>query len=166
VYFPRIVVPISMVLSNLITFAVQFLQFGVVTILYALAGTALQVNAWVAVLPILLVMLAGLGLGFGIIISSLTTRYRDLQYLVTFGTQLLMFATPVIYPLSSVPERYRWLVAANPLTPIVETFRFALLGAGTVSISHLVYSGIVTIVVLTCGMLTFNRIERTFMDTV
>jgi len=166
VYFPRIVVPLSMVLSNLVTFAVQFLQFGVIAILYALGGTQLHLNGWVAALPILLVMLAGLGLGFGIIISSMTTRYRDLQYLVSFGTQLLMYSTPVIYPLSSVPVRYRWLVAANPLTPIVETFRFALLGAGTVSIGHLLYAGIVTILVLTCGMLTFNRIERTFMDTV
>jgi len=166
VYFPRIVVPISMVLSNLITFAFQFVLFALTAALYALGGTTLHVNAWVAVLPLLLVMLAGLGLGFGIIVSSMTTRYRDLQYLVAFGTQLLMFASPVIYPLSSVPARYRWLVAANPLTPILETFRYALLGAGSVSAAHLAYAGIVTIVVLTCGMLTFTRIERTFMDTV
>jgi lipopolysaccharide transport system permease protein len=110
--------------------------------------------------------MAGLGLGFGIIVSSLTTRYRDLQFLVTFGVQLWMFATPVIYPLSQVPERYRWIILANPMTPIVESFRYAFLGAGTVDVMHLLYSFGFMIVVLLIGILIFNRVERTFMDTV
>jgi lipopolysaccharide transport system permease protein len=110
--------------------------------------------------------MAGLGLGFGIIVSSLTTRYRDLQFLVNFGVQLWMYATPVIYPLSQVPEKYRWIILANPMTPILETIRYAYLGAGLVSGTHLLYSFFAMIVVLIIGILIFNRVERTFMDTV
>jgi lipopolysaccharide transport system permease protein len=111
-------------------------------------------------------MMAGLGLGFGIIVSSLTTRYRDLQYLVTFGVQLLMYATPVVYPLSTVSGKFRWLILANPMTPIVESFRLAFLGAGTVDGWHLLYSAAFMLVVLLIGILVFNQVERTFMDTV
>ncbi len=111
-------------------------------------------------------MMAGLGLGFGIIVSSLTTRYRDLRFLVAFGVQLWMYATPVIYPVSSIPEPFQMLIQANPITPIVETFRYAYLGAGTVNIPNLLYSAGFMLVVLTIGILLFNRIEATFMDTV
>jgi lipopolysaccharide transport system permease protein len=111
-------------------------------------------------------MLAGLGLGFGIIVSSMTTRYRDLRFLVSFGVQLWMYATPVIYPVSSIPERFRPLIQANPLTPIVETFRYAYLGGGEVNILNLLYSFGFMLVVLIVGILIFNRIEATFMDTV
>ena len=110
--------------------------------------------------------MAGMGLGFGIIVSSLTTRYRDLRFLVSFGVQLWMYATPVIYPVSAVPEQLQPLIRLNPLTPIVESFRYAYLGAGTVSTPSLIYSGVFTLIVLLIGVLLFNRTEATFMDTV
>ncbi|MDI9569381.1 MAG: ABC transporter permease [Pseudomonadota bacterium] len=166
VYFPRLTVPFSILLSNLITLLIQFLLFLAFMIYFSFSGADVQPNATILLLPILLVLMAGLGLGFGIIISALTTRYRDLQFLVTFGAQLWMYITPVVYPLSSVPESYRWLVLANPMTSIVETFRFAFLGAGVVEIMHLLYSLAFMIVVMLTGFLIFNRVERTFMDTV
>ena len=110
--------------------------------------------------------MAALGLGLGIIVSSLTTKYRDLQVLVTFGVQLLMFATPVIYPVSMVSQQYRWLILANPMAALVETFRYAFLGAGTFDLWHLCYSAGVTLVILCIGVVLFNHVERTFMDTV
>jgi lipopolysaccharide transport system permease protein len=120
----------------------------------------------VLITPLLLLMMAGLGLGFGIIVSSLTTRYRDLRFLVTFGVQLWMYATPVIYPVSAIPERFQPFIQANPVTPIVEAFRYAYLGAGTVDPVNLLYSFGFMLVVLFVGILLFNRIEATFMDTV
>ena len=131
-----------------------------------LNGAAIKPNLWMLFTPVLLLMMAGLGLGFGIIVSSLTTRYRDLRFLVTFGVQLWMYVTPVIYPVSSIPERFRMLIQANPLTPIVETFRYAFLGAGSVNVPNLLYSAGFMVVVLVVGILLFNRIEATFMDTV
>ena len=166
VYFPRLSVPISILISNLVTFAIQVGQFLAFLAYFGLAGAAVRPNAWVLLTPLLLAMMAGLGLGFGIIVSSLTTRYRDLQYLVTFGVQLLMYAAPVIYPLSAVPDRFYWLIAANPMTPIIESFRYAFLGAGTVNGPHLLYSGAFTLVTLCISLLIFNQVERTFMDTV
>jgi len=111
-------------------------------------------------------MMAGLALGFGIIISSLTTKYRDLRFLVQFGVQLLMYATPVIYPVSSIPARFRWVIIANPMTPIVEAFRYAFLGVGTVNNGQLLYSLIFMLVSVFLGVIIFNRVEQTFMDTV
>jgi lipopolysaccharide transport system permease protein len=166
VYFPRLSVPVSILISNLITFGIQFGQFLAFMAYFGLAGAALRPNAWVLLTPVLLLMMAGLGLGFGIIISSLTTRYRDLQYLVTFGVQLLMYAAPVIYPLSAVPARFRWLIMANPMTPIIESFRYAFLGAGTVDGIHLLYSFAFMVSTVLIGLLIFNQVERTFMDTV
>ncbi len=166
VYFPRLAVPISTLLSNLITFGIQFGLFVLFVLYYWLARGAVHPNAWVLLTPALLLMMAGLGLGFGIIISSLTTRYRDLQYLVAFGVQLLMYATPVVYPLSTVSERLRWLILANPMTPIVEAFRYGFLGAGEVRGWHLAYSAGFMLVVLVIGVLIFSRVESTFMDTV
>jgi len=166
VYFPRLIVPVSAVLSNLIMFAIQFTQFAVFALFFSIRSIPLGVNAWVLATPILLLLMAAMGLGLGITISSLTTRYRDLQYLVTFGTQLAMFATPVIYPLSAVPARYRWLVLANPMTAVLETFRYAFLGAGEASIAHLAYSAGFAVAALFAGVLLFNHVERTFMDTV
>ena len=166
VYFPRLTVPVSILISNLITFAIQFGFFLAFMGLFALRGTAVHPNAWVLLTPLLLLMMAGLGLGFGIIVSSLTTKYRDLRFLVTFGVQLLMYATPVIYPLSSIPQRFRLLVLANPMTPILEAFRYAFLGAGSVDGLHLAYSfGFMAIVIL-LGTVIFNRVEQTCMDTV
>ncbi len=167
VYFPRMAVPVSILLSNLITFLIQFGMFLVFVGYFALRGTDIQLNwLWIALSPILMLMMAGLGLGFGIIISSLTTKYRDLRFLVQFGVQLLMYATPVIYPVSAIPERFQWIILANPMTPIVEAFRYAFLGAGTVDTGHLLYSFGFMLVVVVIGSIIFNRVEQTFMDTV
>lgn len=166
VYFPRLAVPVSILISNLVTFAIQLGLFVGFMIYFALSGAAIRPNVWIALAPILVLMMAGLGLGFGIIVSSLTTRYRDLRFLVTFGVQLLMYATPVIYPVSSIPEQFRWLILANPLTPIIEGFRFAFLGAGAFDAGQLLYSFGFTVAVLLIGVLLFNQVERTFMDTV
>ncbi len=166
VYFPRLVMPISTLLSNLITFSIQFLLFLGFLAYFLLAGTNVHPTWFVLVLPLLLLLMAGLGLGFGIIISSLTTKYRDLRFLIQFGVQLWMYATPIIYPVSSIPEKFRWIILVNPITPIVEAFRFAFLGAGSFSWLSLGYSFVVMLVVLLLGVLIFNRVETTFMDTV
>jgi lipopolysaccharide transport system permease protein len=166
VYFPRLAVPVSILLSNLISFAIQFGLFLCFVAYFVLQGSEVKPNLWILITPLLLLMMAGLGLGFGIIVSALTTRYRDLRFLVTFGVQLWMYATPVIYPVSSVPEKYRFLIQANPLTPIVEAFRYAFLGAGTVNVLQLSYSFLFMLAVLMLGTLIFNRVEATFMDTV
>ncbi len=165
VYFPRLAVPVSILFSNLISFGIQFLLFIGFVVYYNFAGLA-HTNVWVLLTPILLLIMAGLGLGLGIIVSSLTTRYRDLRFLVTFGVQLLMYATPVIYPASSVPGQFHWLIQANPLTHLFEAFRFAYLGVGEFSGSGLVYSAGIMVVFLIIGALLFNRVEATFMDTV
>lgn len=166
VYFPRLVVPLSIVISNLIGFAIQFVLFLALTLTFLLAGAPIQIHAAALVSPLLLLLMAGFGLGLGIIVSSLTTRYRDLQHLVTFGVQLLMYATPVIYPLSAVPAAYRWLLLLNPLTPILEAFRYAFLGAGNISVIGLSYSALMMLGTLAAGLILFNRTEHNFMDTV
>ncbi len=166
VYFPRLAVPISVLLSNLITFAIQFVLFLVFMIYYWLVMDVVAPNWSVILLPVYILLMAGLGLGFGIIVSALTTRYRDLQFFVRFGIQLVMYATPIIYPLSSIPEKYRLLILANPLTPIVEGFRYSFLGAGDLNLYSLLYSTVFMLVTLVIGILLFNRIETTFMDTV
>ena len=167
VYFPRMAVPVSILISNLITFGIQFFLFLAFMGYFALQGSLLHPNWWMLITPLLIMMMAGLGLGFGIIISSLTTKYRDLRFLVQFGVQLLMYATPVILPISSFPERYRWIVLANPMTSIVDTFRYAFLGgAGTVNLPNLAYSFGFMLVVVIIGVVIFNRVEQTFMDTV
>jgi len=166
VYFPRLAIPVSIIISALITFGIQFGIFLFCIIYFGMHGASIHPNSWILLTPVLLLLMAGLGLGSGIIVSSLTTRYRDLRHLVSFGVQLFMYATPVIYPLSTIPEKYRSLIMANPMTPIIETFRFAFLGAGTVDAMHLLYSAGFTVVVLLAGIFLFNKVERTFMDTV
>jgi lipopolysaccharide transport system permease protein len=167
VYFPRMAVPVSVLISSLITFLIQFLFFLVFVGYFWLRGASIQFHwLWVSLSPLLILMMAGLGLGFGVIISSLTTKYRDLRFLVAFGVQLLMYATPVIYPVSSIPERYQWIILANPMTPIVEAFRYAFLGAGTVDPVHLLYSFVFMLGAVFLGIVIFNRVEQTFMDTV
>jgi lipopolysaccharide transport system permease protein len=166
VYFHRLSIPISVVISNLISFAIQFGVFLFFLGVYAARGQVVAPNAWILLTPLLLVMLAGLGLGFGIIVSALTTRYRDLVQLVAFGVQLWMYATPVVYPVSIVPARFQWVLLINPVAPIVESFRYAFLGSGTVSLAHLSYSAAFTVAVLAVGTVLFNRVEQTFMDTV
>ena len=132
VYFPRLAVPVSIVISRLISFGIQFVMFLAFIAFFGLAGSDVRPNAAV-LLIILLLMMVGFGLGLGIVVSSLTTSYCDLQQLVGFGVQLLMYATPVIYPLDAMPPPYRFLIAANPLSPVIETFRYAYLGSGTLS---------------------------------
>lgn len=166
VYFPRLSVPISVVISALIKFSIQFSLFLALLAFFALRGAVVHPNAAILLTPLLLLLLAALGLGFGIIVSSLTTRYRDLQTLFGFGVNLLMYATPIIYPVSYVPHKYRWLVMANPIAPIIETFRAVFLSGGTVPWGPLAYSAGVAVVILFFGIILFNHVERTFMDTV
>jgi len=166
VYFPRLTIPIADLISNLINFAIQIALFLAFLAYFMLSGSDVQVTTWALLLPVLIFLMAGLGLGFGIIISSLTTKYRDLRNLVGFGIQLWMYATPVIYPASTIPEDWQWLVSVNPITPIVEAFRYAFLGAGSPSWGGLVYSFTFMLAVFTIGVLIFNRVESTFMDTV
>lgn len=166
VYFPRLAVPVSVLLSNLIAFAIQFVLFLAFVAYYWATGKAVAPNWSVLLLPFYVLVMAGLGLGFGIIVSALTTRYRDLQFLVRFGVQLAMYATPIIYPLSSIPEKYKLLIVANPMTSIVEGFRYSFLGAGSINPLHLLYSFIFMLITLVIGIMLFNRIEATFMDTV
>jgi lipopolysaccharide transport system permease protein len=166
VYFPRLTVPLSIVISNILKFGIQFLFFIVFLAYFMINDAQIKPNIWIFIMPYLLLLMAGLGLGAGIIISALTTKYRDLQYLVAFGTQLLMYATPIVYPLSLVPEKYKWMVLLNPMAPIVETFRYAFLGSGSFDVTYLLYSTVTTLMLLLLGFILFNRVEKTFMDTV
>lgn len=166
VYFPRLTVPLSILLSNLVAFGIQFVFFIAFLIYFFIVGAPVHPNVAILLTPVLLLILAGLSLGFGILVSSLTTRYRDLIFLITFGVQLWMYATTVIYPLSSIPDRFRWLILANPVTPIIEAFRFAFLGAGSFDSGLLLYSFLFMLAVLLTGAIVFNRVERNFMDTV
>lgn len=166
VYFPRLAIPLSKVVSGLIKFLIQFLFFIGILLFYIAKGSPVHPNVYILTTPILLMLMAGLGLGFGIIFTSLTTKYRDLVFLIQFGVQLAMYATPVIFPVSSIPEKYKPLIMANPMTSIIEAFRFAYLGEGAFLCGGLAYSFLFTILVLFFGVLLFNRVERTFMDTV
>jgi lipopolysaccharide transport system permease protein len=166
VYFPRLVIPISVVISNLITFSIQFLFFIGFFVYFILRGSDVTLTPWALTLPFLIFLMAGLGLGLGIIISSMTTKYRDLRYLVSFGVSLWMYGTPVIYPVSSIPERWRWVADVNPVTPIIETFRMGFLGQGNATWLGLGYSTLFMLVVMFIGVVIFNRVEKTFIDTV
>lgn len=166
VYFHRLIVPLSAVLSSLISFAIQCGIFCFMAITFAFKGASVHPNSWLLILPLLVLMLAGYGLALGLTCSALTTRYRDLGQLVGFVTQLLMFATPIIYPASFVSERYRWITNCNPLTSIIETFRYACLGKGTPEPLYLCLSAGVLIVLFVLGITIFTRAERTFVDTV
>ena len=166
VYFPRLVMPISTILSNLVTFGIQFGLFLLLFGFYWLHGAHVAPNWRVVILPILLVQMAALGLGIGCIVSALTTRYRDLAFMVQFGTQLWMYGSCVVYPLSQIPAEWRLLFILNPMVPIIESFRFAFLGGGIVEIWHLAVSAALTGILLFVGLVMFNRAEKTFMDTV
>jgi lipopolysaccharide transport system permease protein len=166
VYFPRLTVPISIVISNLIQFAIQFVLLIVIMGYYAFNGVDFDFDLSLLLIPVMLLILAGLGLGFGILISSLTTKYRDLKQLLSFGIQLWMYITPIIFPLSSVEGKYRIFFLINPLTGIVESFRTILLGVGELNYAYLGYSAIFMVILLVLGALMFNRIERNFMDYV
>ena len=166
VYFPRLIVPLSTVSSNLVRMSIQLLLFIAVYIYYLLMGVNLTPNIYILLLPFLILLLAGLSFGFGIIISSMTTKYRDLTILFTFIVQLWMYATPVIYPLSTLSPKKQWIMALNPVTSIVETFKYGTMGVGTFSWPMLSYSFGFTIVLLAIGIIVFNKVQRSFMDTV
>jgi lipopolysaccharide transport system permease protein len=167
VYFPRLTVPVSIIISNMLSFLIQFGLFLLFLAYFVIfKGMHLDVNIYILLLPLLIIVMGGFGFGFGIIISSLTTKYRDLSYLVPFGTQLLMYVTPVIYPLSILSGKKRLLVLANPMTSIIEAFRYSFFPRGQFHWMHLAYSGGFMILVVLIGILLFNRVEKTFMDTV
>lgn len=167
VYFPRLVIPLSTVLSNMVKFGIQFLLLLGVMAWYGIKHQSFHFGASWLLIPVLVLMMAALGLGLGIIISSVTTKYKDFSVLIGFAVQLLMYATPVAYPLSYLKDKpYASWVAWNPLSPIVEAFRYALFGTGTVDTSGLLYSGGFIVLMLFFGMLIFSKVERTFMDTV
>jgi len=167
VYFPRMVVPISTVISNLVKFGVQLLLMLAVYLYFVWKGYDICPNSTLLLLPVYILMLAGLGLGFGIIVSSLTTKYRDLTVLFSFVVQLWMYATPIVYPLSMVTnEKLRTLMLLNPVTSIIEAFKYSTLGQGFFSWLHLGYSFVFMCVLLVIGVVIFNRVQRSFMDTV
>lgn len=165
VYFPRLVMPVSTVLSNLISFAIQFVFFLGFFVYYLIIGAV--VPNWYAMLtPLLVIQMAALGLGFGIIISALTTKYRDLAMLVSFGVQIWMYLTPVAYDIAIIPEKYMGLYMLNPMTPVINAFRYGWLGTGSFDLGYYLLSWGVTAAVLLLGIVLFNRVEKTFMDTV
>jgi lipopolysaccharide transport system permease protein len=167
VYFPRLTMPLSIVLSNLVRFGIQLGLFLIVWAYYLITTSAVHPNWAILLVPFLVALMGLLSLGLGMIFSALTTKYRDLAMLLTFGIQLLMYATPVIYPLSSVPTQYTWLIIANPMSAITETFRYAFLGSsGSLNWSYLLYSTVATAVVMLAGTVIFNKVEKSFTDTV
>ncbi len=166
VYFPRLIMPLSIVLSNLVRFGVQFLLFVLFMAYYAYQGADFHFTWAISLFPVVVILMAAMGLGAGMIISAMTTKYRDLAFLLAFGVQLLMYATTIIYPLSSAPEKYKVFIAANPMTPLIETFRYGFLGTGSFSWASLGYSAIMTILFLLFGTIIFNKVEKSFVDTV
>lgn len=165
VYFPRMIAPLSIIVSNLMKFGVQLLIFLVVLAYYWWQG-AVQPTMAVLWLPYLILLMAAISLGFGLIFSALTSKYRDLRFLLTFGVQLLMYATPIIYPVSAIPAKYAAYIQLNPITPLVEMFRYAFLGVGNASLDGILYASGFAVIILALGMIIFNRIEVTFMDSV
>jgi lipopolysaccharide transport system permease protein len=166
VYFPRLIMPLAKITSGLIKFGIQFVLFLAVYLVYLFETDTVQPNLCLLLVPYLVLLMAMLGLGFGIIFTSLTTRYRDLNFLIVFGVQLLMYATPVIYPVSAIPSKYKIFIMANPMTPILETFKHAFLGSGSMSWTGLAYATIFTFIVIVLGVIIFNKTEENFIDTV
>lgn len=168
VYFPRLIVPLSIVVSNLAKFGVQFILFLATMVLFSLKGKSFEPNSYALLFPFLVLLMAGLGLGAGMLITALTTKYRDLTFVLSFGIQLLMYTTTVIYPLSVAIKRYSWswIMQLNPMTPVIETFRYGFLGKGTFSWLLLGYSFSFTLIILLAGIVVFNKIEKNFIDTV
>ncbi|OOV18374.1 ABC transporter permease [Flavobacterium sp. LM4] len=169
VYFPRIITPLSIVISNLIKFGIQFLIFIIFYIFFLIKGSYLSINPLVIFFPLLVVIMGILGLGLGMIISSMVTKYRDLSYLIGFGIQLLMYLSAVMYPMALIKDKlpkFGWLVEYNPLAYIIETSRYMLLNTGEISVLGLSYTLLITIVLFFIGLLIFNRTEKSFIDTV
>ncbi|MEZ5105570.1 MAG: ABC transporter permease [Draconibacterium sp.] len=166
VYFPRVLVPVSIIISNLVKFGIQFLLFAIVYVYYLVKGVSVHPNIGVLYFPVLIFIMAALSLGFGMIITALTTKYKDLVFLIQFAVQLWMYATPVIYPLSEAPDKYKMLILANPMTAVVETFKYGFLNQPSYNLLNLLYSFIFSIIILTLGILVFNKVEKGFMDTI
>jgi lipopolysaccharide transport system permease protein len=169
VYFPRIIVPISIVISNLLKFGIQFCIFIAFYLYYFYQGAAIILNAMSVLFPFLIIIMGILGLGLGMFISSLVTKYRDFSYLIGFGVQLLMYVSAVVYPMALVKEKtpdYAWIVQYNPLAYIIETTRYMLLSVGTISVQGLLYTTVITVVLFLVGVLIFNKTEKKFIDTV
>lgn len=170
VYFPRLIMPLSIVVSNLVRFGVQLLLMFCMMIyfyLFPVEGTSFKVTLGILLFPLLVILMALLGLGMGLIITAMTTKYRDLTFLVTFGVQLLMYGTTVIYPLSYAKEKgYGYIVELNPMTGIIEAFRYAFLGKGEFTAYSLGYSIVVTLIILFLGIIIFNKTEKNFVDTI
>jgi lipopolysaccharide transport system permease protein len=159
--------PVAMIISNLFKFGVQMLMFLVFLFYYRMQeGSTLHFTPYLAFFPLIVLLMGGMALGVGIIISSFTTKYRDLTYFISFGVQLLMYATPVIYPTSAIPDDYKWFVHFNPIAPLVEMFRLGFTGTGTVTMDGMLYSAGFTLGALLLGTILFHRTEKTFMDTV
>jgi len=166
IYFPRLIIPLSIVCSALMKFAIQFSLFILVVLYYTFITNSIQPNLWVLATPVLVLLMAALALGLGMIFSALTTKYKDLSFLLTFGIQLAMYATPVVYPISSMPQKYKWIIDANPLTGIFECFRYGYLGSGSFEASSLGLSALLITIILIVGVVVFNKVEKSFMDTV
>lgn len=166
VYFPRLVVPISVVFSCLIRFGIQFLMFLLIGSYFLISGADIQPNFYIFLTPLFLLQMGILGLGVGILISSLTTKYRDLSFLVGFGVQLWMYASPIVYPMSQIPEKWRIYFVINPMVQVIEGFRFAFLGVGSFNLFQYGLGWLITLLILFIGVLLFSRVEKTFMDTV
>ena len=166
VYFPRLVMPISTVIFSVLSFLIQLAMLVGFIIYFIAIGENVQPNIYIWLLPIYVLHMAAMGLGFGIIISSLTTKYRDLSILVTFGVQLWMYITPIVYPISTLSEKGKALIMLNPMAPVVNNFKYAFLGCGQMEWGYWGLSTIVTLIVLFIGLVIFNRVEKTFMDTV
>ncbi|QTV04554.1 ABC transporter permease [Faecalibacter bovis] len=166
VYFPRLVMPLAIVSSNFMQFAVQFVLFICVVLYYLIFEGNVHPNLWILATPILIVLMAAFAMGMGMIFSSMTTKYKDLSMLLSFGVSLYMYVTPVVYPVSSIPEKFRWIADLNPLTGIFECFKYAYLGVGDFNIGMLIYSTVFIFIILSIGTIIFNKVEKSFMDTV
>jgi len=166
VYFPRLTMPLSTVIFGLISLLIQLVMLAGFVLYYTLTGSVVHPNLYILMTPVLVLIVGLLGLGFGIIFSSLTTKYRDLAILVGFGLQLWMYATPIVYPISGLSKQYKTIIMLNPMSAVTETFRYAFLGSGSIPFHDLIYSSIVTIVILILGIIIFSKVEKTFMDTV
>jgi len=166
VYFPRLIMPLSIVVSNLVRFGVQLLLFVMMMVYFGIKGADFHITYGILFFPVLVLLMACLGLGFGLIITAVTTKYKDLTFLITFGVQLLMYATTVIYPLSAAPERYKKYIELNPMTGIIEAFRYSFLGKGEFTVWSIGYSAIFAIVALFLGIIIFNKTEKNFVDTI
>lgn len=165
VYFPRLIMPLTVVISNLMKFGVQFLLFICFVVYFVLQGQ-ITPNFYIVLMPIIILLMALISMGIGLILTAMTAKYKDLTQLIAFGVQLFMYVTPVIYPSSSIPEAYKWMVNLNPLVSLFDYMRYAFLGIGEFSLLSLVYPGLFSLVILALGILVFNKAQKTFIDTV